>query len=279
MPSTACPFCARKIEFGLHELELEIECAQCAGRFTPAGGPVRSPPLRPATDSRADPNRTAATVRFSCPTCGATLSAPTKSANRQVNCPKCKQVLIVPVPPTPKPTPEPIAGIPLSPDENRSPAEDPEPPPIRESWAAHASAPNQAYSNPIPQWSEAEKVTSASEAFGFERPGKLQTIAVLLIVAGGCAILGALVLFATCWGLAWPGSHYALVTGILAIIKGAQLSGSNPRAAGRPTVMSILMIVNIDQRPLSYAPVARRCRPAQTRECKQCSSFIQMHVL
>ena len=43
MPSVACPFCGRKIEFGLHELELVIECAKCEGRFTPSGGPVRPP--------------------------------------------------------------------------------------------------------------------------------------------------------------------------------------------------------------------------------------------
>jgi len=37
-------------------------------------------------------------IRFACPTCQKTLKAPEKAAGRKVHCPRCTQLLIVPVP-------------------------------------------------------------------------------------------------------------------------------------------------------------------------------------
>lgn len=51
MPTTSCPHCGRVIPIELHEMSTLFECAQCGGRFTPAGGayrekaPEESPPF------------------------------------------------------------------------------------------------------------------------------------------------------------------------------------------------------------------------------------------
>jgi hypothetical protein len=52
MPWMPCPFCGRKIEFTPEERDLLIECAQCEGRFTPAGGPS---PATPSTYAAPQP--------------------------------------------------------------------------------------------------------------------------------------------------------------------------------------------------------------------------------
>ncbi len=54
-------------------------------------------------------------------------------------------------------------------------------------------------------------------------------------------ILGAL----TCIFLAWPGTYYSLVLGILAIIKGAQLLGADAHRQPPPQAIAIMQIVNI----------------------------------
>jgi DNA-directed RNA polymerase subunit RPC12/RpoP len=225
MPTCSCPHCGRSgIPFEMHEAHSRLQCAKCDGFFTPLGGPVQTP------RRQASPG----TIRFACPTCRATLNAPLNSAERQVSCPKCKRALIVPKPPSPKPAPVAATGVLLADDEiGFSP--NIEPPDVRGSPAI------------------AESVNSPSATAhkpGYEetpRPGKVLTIGILLIVAGGVAILGFLgnLILVPIFALVWPGTYYALVTGILAIIKGCRLVAGNARAARSSTVMSVLMIVNI----------------------------------
>jgi hypothetical protein len=80
-----------------------------------------------------------------------------------------------------------------------------------------------------------------------KRPEKVQTIGVMMLVGGIYAILHFLGVgggsgFACC---IWPGLYYALVVGILAIVKGSALLGANPQNETAPKAVAIMQIVNI----------------------------------
>jgi hypothetical protein len=80
-----------------------------------------------------------------------------------------------------------------------------------------------------------------------ERPGKVQAIAIMTLIGGIYAILHFLGGGAASYGICclWPGLYYALVVGILAIIKGSQLLGQDARLQPPPKTIAILMIIEI----------------------------------
>jgi hypothetical protein len=85
------------------------------------------------------------------------------------------------------------------------------------------------------------------------KPGKVQAIAIMVLVGGIVAVFLGLVWFLslamTCIGLLWPGPYYAIVAGILAIIKGAKLLGKEDYKQKAPktiAIMQIICIVNCD---------------------------------
>jgi hypothetical protein len=77
------------------------------------------------------------------------------------------------------------------------------------------------------------------------RPGKAQAIAILTLIGGIIATLWGCALVLSCVGLLWPGTYFTLVTGILCIIKGVQLLGSNGRYEAPPLGTAILQVVNV----------------------------------
>jgi hypothetical protein len=79
------------------------------------------------------------------------------------------------------------------------------------------------------------------------RPGKVQGIGIMALIGGILATLLFLGL-AGGSGLAcclWPGTYYSLVVGILAIIKGSAILGSNARSVAPPVYIGVMMIINI----------------------------------
>src|SRR5260370_20083625 len=79
------------------------------------------------------------------------------------------------------------------------------------------------------------------------RLGKVQPIAIMTLIGGIYAILPFLAGGGVSYGICclWPGLYYALVVGILAIIKGSQLLGQDARLQEPPKTIAILMIIEI----------------------------------
>ncbi len=88
-------------------------------------------------------------------------------------------------------------------------------------------------------------------------PGKVQAIAIMTLIGGILASIGALGVLAYIglMGLAtlgfgllcclWPGPYYGLTVGILAILKGAKLLGKDAQSLPPPKGTAIMLIINI----------------------------------
>jgi hypothetical protein len=80
-----------------------------------------------------------------------------------------------------------------------------------------------------------------------DRPGKVQAIAIMTLIGGIYALVHGLgfVAGSFLWCCLWPGTYYAIVMGILAIIKGSQLLGKDAALQAPPKGTAIMMIINI----------------------------------
>jgi hypothetical protein len=82
-----------------------------------------------------------------------------------------------------------------------------------------------------------------------EKPGKVQAIAIMVLIGGIFALLTGVSLLlmgaASCVGLLWPGTYYALVLGIMAIVRGANLLGDRAYEQDPPYGIGNMMIINI----------------------------------
>jgi hypothetical protein len=79
----------------------------------------------------------------------------------------------------------------------------------------------------------------------YEKPGKVQAIAVMTLIGGILALLWGLICAATCVLLVWPGTYYSFVLGIMAIVKASALLGDRARNQGPPQAVAVMQIVNI----------------------------------
>ena len=104
----------------------------------------------------------------------------------------------------------------------------------------------QAAESPVPS-TPPKAVPIAAVAPGGQpiKPGKIQAISIMTLVGGILALL-------TCFGMAWGTMFiyipwiYSLVLGIMAIMKGSQMLGSNPAPAfASARTIAIMQIVNI----------------------------------
>src|SRR5205823_6505223 len=89
------------------------------------------------------------------------------------------------------------------------------------------------------------------------KPGKVQAIAVMTLVGGILATLGAVAILgyfglvgiaSMGFGLVcclWPGPYYGLVVGIMGIVKGSQLLGENAHRSAPPTTVAVMQIINV----------------------------------
>lgn len=93
--------------------------------------------------------------------------------------------------------------------------------------------------------SPAPAVVVAHVSIAAEKPGKVQAVAIMFLVGGIWSCLHGVGVLLLCW----PGGIYSIVFGILAIVKGSQLLGTDwfrmPVPVGTG-VMQIITIVSFD---------------------------------
>lgn len=80
---------------------------------------------------------------------------------------------------------------------------------------------------------------------GGAKPSPVQTAGIMMLIGGIMGCLYFVLLALTCYGLAWPGTYFSIVMGIMAIIRGSQLMGDNAYQAGPSHGIAIMMIINI----------------------------------
>jgi hypothetical protein len=75
----------------------------------------------------------------------------------------------------------------------------------------------------------------------------VQAVAIMTLIGGIYAILHFLGVAGGTGGFCclWPGLYYAIVVGILGIIKGSQLLGQDAHLQAPPKTVAIMMIVDI----------------------------------
>jgi hypothetical protein len=172
-------------------------------------------------------------IRFACPVCKTGYTVRDQDAGKKSDCKTCGQRLEVP-----KPRAKTVLG--------RLEPADPEPDP-----PAFGDLPPDDFDYAPGDVVPPERYTLRADVRPRGRPGKVQAIAFMVLLGGGWAILWALagVLLSGCLCLAWPGTYYDIVFGILAVIRGAELMGSGAGARRSPRtilVMQIIAVANAD---------------------------------
>ncbi len=70
----------------------------------------------------------------------------------------------------------------------------------------------------------------------------------MILIGGILALISGLAGLAigavSCVGLLWPGTYYALVLGIMGLIKGVHLMGEQAHKEAPPQGIAIMMIIN-----------------------------------
>jgi hypothetical protein len=156
-----------------------------------------------------------------CPDCQRPLRVPENLLGQAVQCPSCSHTFVAPE--SVEETPHPPSVLPLEhPYDEPRPSKRPE----------HEDARDEDYVRPPHRR---------------EKPGKVQAIAVMILVGGIYAVVwsvGSTLLsgFVCCF---WPGTYYSLVMGIRAIIKGSNLLGDHAYRLAPPQGTAIMMIINI----------------------------------
>jgi predicted Zn finger-like uncharacterized protein len=181
-------------------------------------------------------------LTITCPDCQRTLRVPESLLGQAVKCPSCAHVFTAPnhaedeAPRFPTPPSERLSSRPAPPPEDDY---DDEPRPSRRPRRDD-------YDDDAPR-----------RRRGTEKPGKVLAIAIMILIGGILATLYAVIWFlyigiigATSMGIGlvccfWPGPYYALVLGIMGIIKGPRLLGEKAHQEAAPRGLGIMMIINI----------------------------------
>lgn len=166
---------------------------------------------------------------LACPGCNRPLRVPDSMSERTVKCPACKHVFIAPA-------------------NSYEEASSPQPaPPSRE----------ESPRRPTFRYADQDGSDGWPGQQTDERPGKVQAIAIMVLVGGILATLHSVSVFGYISLLGfhthgvgffcclWPGTYYALTLGIMAIIKGANLLGGRAQEQSSPMYIAIMQIVNI----------------------------------
>jgi predicted Zn finger-like uncharacterized protein len=177
------------------------------------------------------------TLTIACPACGRPLRVPESLLGQMVKCPSCLHTFAAPDSLGEVPPPGPPEAV-----------REPEPPPRprdddRDDYRERVRR------RPADEdWDEDEEDYRPGRRGG-DKPGKVQAIAIMTLVGGIHALLvglvGLLLGVSTCVCLLWPGTYYSIVLGILAVIKGSQLLGSDAHRQAPPQAIAIMQIVNI----------------------------------
>jgi predicted Zn finger-like uncharacterized protein len=175
-------------------------------------------------------------LTITCPACQRSLRVPESLLGQAVKCPSCSHTFTAPDS-LEKETPRRPAAPP--PDDY-----DDEPPP----------SPRRVRTD---DYDDDDAPPRRSRRRRNEKPGKVQAIAIMVLIGGILAALHAVIWFVyiAIVGVAsvgvgflcclWPGPYYALVLGIMGILKGARLLGQQAHRELPPQGLAIMMIVNI----------------------------------
>jgi predicted Zn finger-like uncharacterized protein len=150
------------------------------------------------------------TETLACPSCRRPLRVPDDLVGRAVRCPSCDHTF-------------------TAPDAGDGGTASEEPPPVVRAAppALSGYAGEFAYPRPRP------------------KPGKVRAIAIMTLAGGILATLIGALFSASCFLLVWPGTYYSLVSGILNIVKGAQLLGDRAYEQPPPQANAVMQVVNI----------------------------------
>jgi predicted Zn finger-like uncharacterized protein len=176
-------------------------------------------------------------LTITCPSCQRSLRVPENLLGQAVKCPSCAHTFVAP-------------------ENAEEPQRPPEvAPPPRDSGAK--PFPSQRRSPDDDYDEEDHPETPYRRRRVRPKPGKVQAIAIMMLVGGILATLGsgAVLLYFGLIGVAtmgfgllcclWPGPYFGLVMGIMAITKGAQLLGDKDYRVAPPQGIAIMMIINI----------------------------------
>jgi predicted Zn finger-like uncharacterized protein len=179
-----------------------------------------------------------------CPSCQRALRVPDTLLGQLVKCPTCSHTFTAPdsVEETPvarRQAPEP------PPREKDAPARGRRRDDRRDDDDDYPRARRRRYEDDDEDYDDRRR----SRRRGEEKPGKVQAIAIMTLIGGILATLTGvtylLVGLSTCFCLAWPGTYYSLVLGIMAIIRGSALLGDRAHRQPPPQGIAIMQIVNI----------------------------------
>ena len=183
---------------------------------------------------------------ISCPSCQRTLRVPESLLGQAVKCPSCGQNFTAPDHIEDEPPPRPVTDRP-----SRRPAAPPEDDYDDEPRPSKRRPREDDYDD------DYEDRPRRSRRRRDEKPGKVQAIAIMVLIGGILATLYGLGVLAYFGIIAvasmgvgllcclWPGPYYALVVGIMGILKGARLLGEKAHRETPPQGIAIMMIINI----------------------------------
>jgi hypothetical protein len=179
-------------------------------------------------------------VQTNCPSCAKLLRIQDDLLGKQVKCPGCQGTFLVPAESNGAAPPQNSGYRNDSPSQRPSSRrnddynDDPDDRPSRRSSRRRDDDFDDDY----------DDRPSRRRSRSGQRPGKLQAVAIMMLIGGIMSILVALTLMAsTCF--IWLPAIYGLVVGIMAIIKASSLLGSGPVNGPPPKGTAIMMIVNI----------------------------------
>jgi hypothetical protein len=166
---------------------------------------------------------------IACPSCERTLRVPPGLLGQAVKCPICSTNFVAP---------ERVEA-----DVPRRPA----PPPPEENYDEDVPRPSKRSSRRHEEDDDEDEMPRRRRRR--EKPGKVQAIAIMVLIGGIFALItgvtGLIFGAFSCVGLLWPGTYYALVLGIMATIRGANLLGDKAYKQVPPQGIGIMMIINI----------------------------------
>lgn len=247
----ACPGCGVVYSVADEKAGKTGKCPKCQSNFViPDVDPTAPPPLPgadpepslvaaddvppPLPSAHVDPN---APVEVApCPGCQVRLSVEPKDIGLEVECPYCKTLFTA-----------------------KRAQQQSSPPPTGSQRPADTKRPSQRRSR---RDEEPEERPRRSRRWDTEdeddyeprrrnkKPSELGAIAGMLLGGGIYALVQtlAMVLGSTLICCAWPGTYYAIVVGILMIVRGANMLNNRDEAGPPRTllILQIIMIVNFD---------------------------------
>ena len=235
MPTVTCPGCSEKIAALVGSTE--GQCHKCSLVFaiTP-----QQPPGSVTTE--------APKLRFACPSCKKIYKAPSGDAGKKMLCKQCGTKVVIPEGPRQQVA---LPGIPLPSAGEVEPEEEPTPVTTFD-WNNQEPPGSARRQPPKPSALDLDDEQDPDDWYKPRRrrkPGKLNAVGGMLIGGGvwaiGANVLSFLIFPVWCF---WPGFYFALVWGILAIVRGAGILSDGWRGGSPQTlvVLQIVQLVNLD---------------------------------